>query len=167
MSVVEPSRPSADRAHRTRSGRAAETADLEPFAVEIQRRQGVTIVKPRGELELATVEPLRSALDEAIAETLSAALGGMEHEARLVLDLRGLSFIDSTGVHLLVTLDQRAQRDGFQLTLLAPAAPVDRAIQLCGLDRLLPFAAPVDAVDTQPGEPSPADRASEALRDVS
>ena len=84
-----------------------------------------------------------------------------------MLDLRGLSFIDSTGLHLLVALDQRAQRDGFQLTLLAPAAPIDRAIQLCGLDQTLPFAAPVDAVDTEPGESSPADRGSEASRDVS
>jgi anti-sigma B factor antagonist len=142
-------------------------SDLEPFAVEVQRRKHVAIVQPRGELDLATVETLRSALDEAIAETLSAALGGMEHGARLVLDLRGLSFIDSTGLHLLVALDQRAQRDGFQLTLLAPAAPIDRAIQLCGLDQSLPFAAPVDAVATEPGESSPADRGSEALRDVS
>ena len=124
-------------------------------------------MQPRGELDLATVETLRSALDAAIAETLRAALDGCESAARLVLDLRGLSFIDSTGLHLLVALDQRAQRDGFQLTLLAPAAPIDRAIRLCGLDRTLPFAAPVDAVDTEPGESPPADRGSEALRDAS
>ena len=71
--------------------------------------------------------------------------------AREADDLRGLSFIDSNGLHLLVALDQRAERDGFQLTLLAPAPPIDRAIQLCGLDQILPFAAPVDAVDTEPG----------------
>jgi anti-sigma B factor antagonist len=142
-------------------------SDLDPFAVEVQWRKHVTIVQPRGELDLATAETLRSTLDAAIAETLSAGLDGMENGARLVLDLRGLSFIDSAGLHLLVALDQRAQRDGFQLTLLAPAAPIDRAIQLCGLDQMLPFAAPVDAVDTEPGESSPAKRESEALRDVS
>jgi hypothetical protein len=32
---------------------------------------------------------------------------------------------------------------------MAPAAPVDRAIQLCGLDQTLPFVAVVDA---EPGE---------------
>ena len=67
-----------------------------------------------------------------------------------MLDLRGLSFIESTGLHLLVALDQRAQRDGFQLTLLAPAAPIDRAIQVSGLDQTLPFATRVDAVETEP-----------------
>ena len=66
-----------------------------------------------------------------------------------MLDLRGLSFIDSTGLHLLVALDQRAKRDGFQLTLIAPAAPIDRAIQLSGLDQVLPFVAPDDAAADQ------------------
>jgi anti-sigma B factor antagonist len=137
-------------------------SDLEPFAVAVQRRNHVTIVQPCGELDLATAETLRSTLDAAIAETLSAALDGMEHEARLVLDLGGLSFMDSTGVHLLVALHERSQRDGFQLTLFAPAAPVDRAIQLCGLDQTLPFAAPVDAAGS-----SPADGGSEPLTDAS
>jgi len=128
--------------------------DLESFAVEVQRRH-VTIVQPRGELDLATVDTLRGALDAAVAETLRSALEGMEHGARLVLDLRGLSFIDSTGLHLLVALNERAQRDGFQLMLLAPPAPTDRAIQVSGLDRTLPFAAPVDAVDIEPASPLP------------
>ena len=130
-------------------------SDLEPFAVEVQRRKHVTIVQPRGELELATAETLRSTLDAAIAEILSAALDGMENGARLVLDLRGLSFIDSTGLHLLVALTERARRDGLQLKLLAPVAPADRAIQVCGLDRTLPFAAPVDAVGAEPARPLP------------
>ena len=135
--------------------------------VEVQWREHVTIVQPRGELDLATADTLRSTLDAAITDTLSSALDGMEHGARLVLDLRGLSFIDSTGLHLLVALDQRAQRDGFQLALLAPAAPINRAIQLCGLDQTLPFAATVDAVATEPGASSLAARGSEALRHVS
>ena len=74
----------------------------------------------------------------------------METTARVVLDLRGLSFIDSNGLHLLVALDQRAARDGFLLTLLAPAAPIDKPIQLCGLDQVLPFVAPDDAAHGEP-----------------
>ena len=124
--------PSAGR-RRTGSARAAA---LEPFAVKVQRRDDVAIVQARGELDVATVETLR------------ATLGAIVSTGRLVLDLRGLSFIDSTGLHLLVALHQRAQRDGFQLTLVAPAAPVDRAIRLCGLDEALPF---VDALDGEPG----------------
>ena len=75
-----------------------------------------------------------------------------DHAGRLVLDLRGLSFIDSTGLHLLVALHQRAQRDGFQLALVAPAAPADRPIHLCGLHETLPFVTADAAVD--PDSPS-------------
>ena len=159
LTVVETSRLSADRA---RSARAADVPDPEPFAVEVHRHDDVTILQPRGELDLATAETLRTAFDAVVAETLSVAPDGMGNGARLVLDLRGLSFIDSTGLRLLVAVDQRAQREGFELTLLAPAAPVDKAIRLCGLDQILPFAAPADAVDAEA-----ADRGSEASRDVS
>ena len=69
-----------------------------------------------------------------------------------MLDLRGLSFMDSTGLRLLVALNQRAQRHGFELTLVAPAAPVDKAIQVSGLDQTLPFVAAGDAVDYEPSE---------------
>ena len=147
LTVVETSGPPADRVRRARSARTAEMLDLEPFAVEVQRRKHVTIVQPRGELDLATVDTLRSTLDTAIAETLYAELNGTETGARLVLDLRGLSFMDSAGLYLLVALDERAHRDGFQLSLLAPAAPIDRAIQTCGL--VLPFVAP-DALEREP-----------------
>ena len=136
---MQTSRASSDGQHRTGSARAVEVAgpqpfaDPQPFAVEVQQRDDVAIVQPRGELDLVTVETLRAALD---------AITSAE---RLTLDLRGLSFMDSTGLHLLVTLHQRAQRDGWHLTLVAPAAPVDQAIQLCGLDQALPFVAMVDA----------------------
>src|SRR5215207_5605294 len=137
---IETSRWSSDGGRRTGSARAVELAGLEPFGVNVQRRDDdVAIVQPRGELDLATVETLRAALDS------------VRSAGRLVLDLRRLSFIDSTGLHLLVALHQRAQRDEFQLTLLAPAAPTDRAIQLCGLYEVLPFVA---AVDAEPREPA-------------
>jgi anti-sigma B factor antagonist len=147
LTVGKPARWFSDQAQRAVSTCAAEKSDLEPFAVAVQCRDHVTIVQPRGELDMATVETLRATLDAAIAEALLAALDGFETGARLVLDLRRLSFIDSTGLHLLVALDRRARHDGFQLTLVAPAPPVDRAIELCGLREVLPFVAAVDAVD--------------------
>jgi anti-sigma B factor antagonist len=129
--------------HRGRPTATAPAVDLaaarpEPFAVEVHRRDDVAIVQPSGELDLATVETLRAALDDI------QGAGGV------LLDLRGLAFIDSAGLHLLWDLHQRALRDGFQLALLAPEAPVDRAIQLCGLDRTLPFVMPEEAVDSEP-----------------
>src|SRR5690349_24714081 len=111
-----------------------------PFAVDVQRRNDVAIVEPHGELDLATVETLRGALD------------GIEDARRLVLDLRGLTFIDSTGLHVLVALDERARRDGFQQAIVAPAAPLDKAIRMSGLDQALPFVAADDALAGAPSE---------------
>ena len=152
LAMGETSRSSSDGARRAVSARAAEAAGPEPFAVEAQRRDHVTIVQPRGELDFATVETLSAALGACIAETLRAVPAGFNSGGRLVLDLRGLSFMDSAGVHLLSALDRRAKRDGFHLTLVAPTAPIDRAIQLCGLDQVLPFVAPDDAVDNGPAQ---------------
>jgi anti-sigma B factor antagonist len=115
------------------SGEQFELMRPQPFAVGVERRNGALVVQPRGELDLASVGTLRAALD------------GVETPGRLVLDLRGLSFIDSTGLRLLVVLDQRARRDGFQLTLVPPPAPVDRAIRVSGLDQVLPFVAADEA----------------------
>ena len=101
----------------------------EPFAVECSATE--------------TSRPCALAANStsSAAETLQAALDGITSVGRLMLDLRELSFIDSTGLHLLVALDARSRQDGFQLTLLAPRAPADRAIRVCGLDRVLPFVA--------------------------
>ena len=126
--------------HASRTGSDAAVVRPGPFLVDVRRRDDDAIVQPHGELDLATVE------------TLQAALDGVERAGRLVLDLRGLSFIDSSGLHLLVALHQRAQRDGFQLTLMAPAAPADTALQLSGLDQALPFVAADDVVDRHPSE---------------
>ena len=140
---------SANGASRTGAAATVDLARPQPFAVEVGRRGGVVIVRPHGELDLATVERLRAALDRVRVQVAG----------RLVLDLHGLSYMDSTGLRLLIALHQRAQRDGFQLTLVAPADPARKALQLSGLDQALPFVAAHDAVDRSP---SPSTR---SLRD--
>jgi anti-sigma B factor antagonist len=129
---AETSRASSESRRHTGLARAVDGTPPEPFAVEVDRRGDLTIVQPRGELDIASVHTLRAALD------------AIEIAGRLVLDLRGLSFIDSTGLNLLVALNQRAQRDGFELSLLAPGA-IKRPIQLSGLDETLPLVATIDA----------------------
>src|SRR5689334_5931758 len=115
---------SSNGGRRTLSTQTLDLGDRESFAVAVRRRDDLTVVDPRGALDIASVGTLRAVLDDV------QIAGG------LMLDLRGLSFIDSTGLHLLVALDRRAQRDGFELRLVAPAPPVDKAIRLCGLDQV-------------------------------
>jgi anti-anti-sigma factor len=101
--------------------------DRDRFDVDVRWHDAIVTVRPRGDLDPMTVPALRAALDR------------VEGARRVVLDLSRVSFIDSAGVHLLVGLDDRAQREGFRLALVPPMPPADLAIELCGLYETLPF----------------------------
>jgi anti-anti-sigma factor len=58
---------------------------------------------------------------------------------RIVVDLSGLTFIDSTGVRILLQAEARSRADSCRLTLLRPPASVGRVFVVCGVDSLLPF----------------------------
>ena len=78
------------------------------------------ILELRGELDIATVTELRQYVDEVAA-----------HESlRLVIDLRELTFIDSTGIGLLVSAN-RALRG--RLSVVGVQPPVQHVFDLSGL----------------------------------
>lgn len=82
-----------------------------------------------GDLDLATAPVLRQEVDGLLDS-------GFEH---VVLDLRELEFIDSSGLHAIVDLHKRARSDGWQLSIVRGPAHVQRLFELTGtLDRL-PF----------------------------
>ncbi len=70
--------------------------------------------------------------------------------ARLVLDLSGLSYINSTGMSLFV-----AAGDLFDLRLAAVPARITRLFRMIGLDELFPtFISVAEAAKAQPADPS-------------
>jgi anti-sigma B factor antagonist len=84
-------------------------------------------VKPVGELDIATI----GVVDERLRELRSAGF------STLVLDVGSITFIDSTGIHLLVRWSQEASQDGFAFSLAGRSEPVERVLSLTGLrDRL-------------------------------
>ena len=90
--------------------------------IDIDRHPTRTVVTVRGELDLATAERLDSALDNLTAEDL-------------VLDLRPLTYLDSTGVRLLLRRDVAARSCGQRLRVLRGAV-ADRIFALTQADRL-------------------------------
>jgi anti-anti-sigma factor len=96
------------------------------FDVEIRPRRERVIVAPRGELDCATVDRLENAVDGQVAEGWRA----------IVLDLRGLSFLDSTGLCAIVRQTERA---GVTVQVIDGVAPVARVFDLTGLREVLPF----------------------------
>jgi anti-sigma B factor antagonist len=100
-----------------------------PFEVRVRPDRASVRVLPVGELDMASAPELQAAVEE-----LSTA--GFQW---VVLDLRGLWFIDLYGMRLIVSCHALAQRDGFDLTLIAGPPAVQRVFELTGLDSRLPF----------------------------
>jgi anti-anti-sigma factor len=83
-----------------------------------------------GELDLAEVEGVEKEL--AKAERSAAE--------RIVIDLSGLTFIDSSGIAFLVAAAQRSSQDSDRLRLKRSKAPaVERTLMVTGLADRLPF----------------------------
>ncbi len=61
---------------------------------------------------------------------------------RLVLDLSGLDFVDSTGLGVIIDLDQRARRGEFELSIIRGPRHVQRVFEVTKLADVLPFEDP-------------------------
>ena len=79
-------------------------------------------------------------LDLASTPILKDRLARVRAEKRLVrLDLSGLEFIDSSGIHLLIAAFNVAREDGWQLETDSALSPqVHSLFKLTGLDRIVP-----------------------------
>jgi anti-sigma B factor antagonist len=116
------------------AGRAAATR---PFVCS--RTEGgldAAWVHVAGDLDIATTPQLVRALRES------------QSRARLVvLDLRELAFMDSSGVHAIVDASSRARQHGRRLLLLRGPAHIDRIFSLTG------YSDEVETGDLGPVEP--------------
>ena len=58
---------------------------------------------------------------------------------RLVVDMSGLTFIDSSGIRFLVNLHRQAEREGWALQMIPAVPSVQRIFDTVGLSDHLPF----------------------------
>ena len=91
--------------------------------------QNVHSVSLHGELDGATAKELEAEFIRIEATSVS----------RIVLDLRELEFIDSTGLAVIMRAHERAKRDGHVLRVLRPNGQVGRVFEICHLDEVLAF----------------------------
>jgi anti-anti-sigma factor len=101
--------------------------------VSLSSVDGKAHIIAEGELDLATAPLLRARLEAAVRE-------GED----LVADLRGVSFMDSTGLQVLMQIDDASSQDGFRWTILASGA-VMRVVELAVLEDRLPVRRPGEA----------------------
>lgn len=102
----------------------------QPFTCEVVIAEQRALVRPAGELDLATVPTL-----EAHLERLASA-----GQREIVVDLGELTFIDSSGLHLLMKWSKTATDEGFAFFLIPGRPAVQRVFSLAGVEHLLPFA---------------------------
>jgi anti-anti-sigma factor len=99
------------------------------FTVHNHRSAKVHRLTPVGELDIATVAMLEAEFDAACTED--------DGETIIVLDLRRLEFIDSTGIHLLLRMAQRCTDD--QLRVIGGSPVVERLLEITGIGDSLPI----------------------------
>lgn len=99
------------------------------------RRPGLS-VEPV-ELERETVLVLRGEFDLTGIDVFSDAVAGVTPRHSLVVDLRELTFMDSSGLGALIALRERARSEGWSLVLSAPQPPVAMVLRISGLAQRL------------------------------
>ena len=98
------------------------------FGVEVTGAPGAPIVVVRGEIDVATSPQLRNELNTLVA-----------HGARIItLEFGGVSFVDSSGLGVLVGTYKRLREDGERSLRIVGAQPAVRKVfEITGLEAAL------------------------------
>jgi anti-anti-sigma factor len=105
------------------------------FDVHVHRVGDTQVVAPAGELDLATSRELGSALAAA------AQYGA----GRVVLDLRRLTFVDSSGISLIIKFKRHFAAEGVRFGVVKGDEIVQRAFAVSHVEPLLPWTGPPTA----------------------
>ena len=110
---------------------------LGQFSATVDHRDGVAVVRVTGELDLYAVSPLRESLDAIVVDAVGAP--------KLVVDLTGLTFMDSTGLGALVMTQKKVRVLQGSFGVVCSGGPVFRLLEITGLTHVLRVSDTVDA----------------------
>jgi len=113
-----------------RRSRVQETLAAGQLTIRSQRRDCTHVVAVIGELDVATAQRVEDALRTVEATDVE----------QVIVDLAGLTFVDSSGVHLIARADARCRTTAKRLRLRPGPPQIQRVFALAGADTL-PFAA--------------------------
>ena len=104
-------------------GAQSHAAVAPEFRLTVRADGERALVIPVGELDLMSA----GALENAVVGLFERGI------AQVVVDLRGLSFMDSTGIRALLTCHGRAQRENARLAIILGDGRTRRPLELCGV----------------------------------
>jgi anti-sigma B factor antagonist len=113
------------------------TGAPEPFMATLEPHREAIVVVVRGEIDLDTAADLEKRLREVLDAGFS----------RIVLDLRNVSFVDSTGLRAIITMDTASRAVGARFALVQGPYAVRHLFELTQTDRTLRFIEPHE-IDT-------------------
>jgi anti-sigma B factor antagonist len=97
------------------------------FRVDVRREDRALVFAVAGELDLATSPTLEQEIDRARDADVDL----------LIVDLRDLRFMDSTGLHALVKAHKQAHAAGRRFALIQGGGQIERLLNLTGVGDLL------------------------------
>jgi anti-anti-sigma factor len=101
------------------------------LSVTIEPLEGASLIRAAGEIDVSSVGALRRELDAARMEAVT-----------VVLDLSGVTFIDSSGLHLLLSASHISAGSDWAFFMVRPSESVLRLIELSGTADLLTLVDP-------------------------
>lgn len=110
--------------------RAEQIVKLGQLSIRSRRDGETHTIDVRGEIDVAGAGRVEQELLRAEATDAQT----------IVLDLSTLSFIDSTGVRMLIMAEARSRADSDRLQLRRPPESVLRVLRLTGIEKRMPFA---------------------------
>ena len=103
------------------------TGDDPDFSLAFSRTLGRVVVHIHGPLDVNNAQQL----DDRLADVIDG-----QGNRQLVLDLAGMTHIDSAGVRVLVRTLQKLQRSGGGLVLSGASSEVSLTVESAGLDKV-------------------------------
>ena len=115
------------------------------MTVAVEDLEGWALVRVQGDVDVATAPRLREQLITIISDG----------QPRVVLDLDGVDFLDSTGLGVIVSALKRTKTHGGDLRVVCTRPAVRRVFALTGLDLAMPLAdSAAEAVGRGPTTPA-------------
>ena len=99
------------------------------FDLHVERREATAIVRVSGELDITGAEVLETRTRELADDSPDV----------VVIDLREVGFMDSTGLRSLLRARALAQEEGWSLKLIRGPEPVHRVLELTRMDDVFDF----------------------------
>lgn len=102
------------------------TVDLQ---IDVRSEGDWRVLDVRGEVDLYTSPQLRDAIGREVGEGTT----------RVLVDLSGVTFMDSSGLGVLVGSLKRSRERGGELALVCTEGSVLKVLTITGLDRVFPI----------------------------